>query len=331
MKKVCRLNLGDVSTSMNYTRCHSELFVFDKIAERAKEIMQCNGISCSTDGSSEKVILEYINACNKIIIPGKRKVILSEELREKIQKRHFCVGSRIVDKDKSEEIVKLIERFQELFERGEKVEYHLSRQAFRGEKIDLLLNSWNIKHLHLSMLLSNAKSSMRKNRSEWLLFCIVTELQAYFMDVLPHPNKEQFMAYHFLKIAHRNKWMNYIGYSECREVLPETINIEIKNDEDIYNLYESHVNSGFKINGIVYSPYMGIASSGDTMEGSLKINKLRKFIREKLRINNLIVRDINFIKAQSFESIIYGYIFGKESEEYKIECKEFDNILGRLI
>ena len=214
------------------------------LATQAKQIMKTAGIKYSADVEADKTLLEYINFRTKMISKRRRTVKFSDELEHKMSTGEFKSKSNneLVDKSEVEVIERLIKYFKEMFENGEDINYHLSRQAFNSEIFDTLLNSWNIKHIHLNSKVSLSKSSMKKNRSEWLLFCIVDENVVYFLDVLHHPENEHFMSYHFLQIVHRNHWMNFIGFHKVEGVIPGSIELKVTKDEDIYELYRCRLN-----------------------------------------------------------------------------------------
>lgn len=97
----------------------------------------------------------------------------------------------------------------------------------------MLFNSWNVKHIHLNDKEAQSKSAMKKNRSGCLLFCIVKQEKVFFLDVRPHPKKEEFSSYSLLKIIHDNHWMSEIGFEEMgRDYVPYSI--EPKSQTIIY-------------------------------------------------------------------------------------------------
>ena len=58
---------------------------------------------------------------------------------------------------------------------------------------------------------------MHKNISDWLLFVVIDEDNAYLLDVLKHPAKEEFSSYNFLKIAHSNGWLERMGFTRVSD------------------------------------------------------------------------------------------------------------------
>lgn len=72
------------------------------------------------------------------------------------------------------------------FRAGRDVSRFLSKRVFQATFNDGLWNDYGIHHFHLNEELE--KNGRFVRRSEMLLFGIVTESDAYFIDVAPHPN-----------------------------------------------------------------------------------------------------------------------------------------------
>ena len=66
---------------------------------------------------------------------------------------------------------------------GDDLKPHLSKQVYNNlESKDYLLNDWNIHHLHLGINICNGYV----DRTELLLFCMVTEEVIYFIAMMHH-------------------------------------------------------------------------------------------------------------------------------------------------
>ena len=276
----------------------------DALAAQAKKVMEEERIAYSPEEKSDKILLGYMNAKIKLIPNQKRNVKFSNELRQKISNEEFERDGALISKCGAKKITKLIELFKCKFKNGKNMNYHLSRQVFDSTRFDTLLNTWNIKRIHLSDKTSTSKSSMKKNRSEWLLFCIVKNDSVYFLDVLDHPKNENFTSCHFLQIAHKNNWMKHIGFKEIKDVKPDSLNVKITKDEDIYKLYKSCVNFLFEFEGKIYIPSFGIASSRDKAINPMNLIALKKFLREPLGQYGEYLC-IKFDSADSLNGILY--------------------------
>lgn len=213
----------------------------------------------------EQIVLDYYNSYNKAISIKPRKIFLSKE---------------IVNTTRSWKGLDFILR---KFENGENLNYYQSRKVFESEYRDLLCNAWNIHHIHLSDKEVNSKEEMKNNRSEWLLFCIVTEDELYCLDVMRHPEKNQgFLIYHLLEILCNNGWMEHIGYFKEKNYVKNSLNYEVTDTTTISTMYKRYrLNLAFEINGELYIPMFPInfSKNNDSVKHILKFNNLKKCIR----------------------------------------------------
>ena len=268
---------------------HLKEKILHDIANQAKIILTDQKISFSKDATDEELFLEYMNALEKRIPSQPRKVFFSKELQEKIDTKNIV--EQISESKTSQEIIDLILNFKLLFEKGVDINNHLSIQIFSSKRQDLLFNTWNIKHIHLSLKEAKSKSAMKRNRSDYLLFCIVKEDSVYFLDVCRHPAGNEFSSYKFLKIAFNNNWMQLLGFVEpISNYVPNSIKPVITNDNDIYELYNNNFNLAFEFSGHAYIPLKtGISGSG------AKITTVNRLFQLQRDINNLQLSEKDYI------------------------------------
>lgn len=131
---------------------------------------------------TETLLIYFLNWVNRLVHPHPRTVLKSADLL----KNPFLQSHRLE-----------IETLEEKIKSGKDVGPHLSkriREGFSATKtptknlnkrgdLDLLLNDWDIHHLHLSNVI---EESGFVARSELLLFVIFGESTAYFLDILKH-------------------------------------------------------------------------------------------------------------------------------------------------
>lgn len=135
------------------------------------------------------------------IEPAPRGVHLSEEL-------HRSLGNLASNED-PEHRAKALEAWgtvfylRHLFERGEAVIPHLTERVNNTEERDGLLWDYAMHHLHLSR---NIGKNGFVDRSDWLLFAVVTDRDTFFIDVRPHtdPEQLQWVRQDLLTIVHNN-------------------------------------------------------------------------------------------------------------------------------
>lgn len=256
--------------------------IIHDITEHIKLVMATRKISFQDDSDDAGIILAYMNAIGKRISAEPRKVFFSNELKSKIANKSFLKGSQSMPENEAEKIIDIIDYFQLLFENGEDINNHLSSQIFTSKRQDILFNTWNIKHIHLNKQKAESKSAMKKNRADFLLFCIVDQDSVYFLDARHHPNNDEFSSYSFLQIAFNNEWMKYLGFSEMgAEYVPYSMKPKITNDKELFELYNSNINVAFDFQGHGFiGVATGITGSGDKTENVFRLNQLKKEIRK---------------------------------------------------
>ena len=213
-------------------------------------------------------ILAYLNSLKKDPPIRPRTVHFSKEIKE--SEKHFSDDLR----EKYNHIINQIKN-------GDQLTYHLSRTIFDGCFQDTLLNTWGITHIHLSSIDVSSKSGMKRNRSGYLLLCIIKENDVFLIDVIKHPDKpEDFACLDYLEIIYNNTWMNQIGYDKIDAVeVTFTLN-------DIFNDKESKAfdfmkccNTAVGFNGEFFLPIdRGVVSTGHSMMDVLLKNSFCRSI-----------------------------------------------------
>lgn len=255
--------------------------ILHDIAYHMKKMLKVWKTSFSYDAEDEEIILEYLNTVEKLILPKPKTVLVSKELQKKIENKNFTEKGQTVSAEKASEIVDTIEYFEDQFKRGRDVNNHLSKQIYDSRCQDTLLNTWNIKHIHLNKAEAKSKKSMKNNRADFLLFCVVEDSDVLFLDVRRHPNKKRFSSYSLLQIAFNNDWMTHLGFKEVDDYIPYSMEPIIKNDEDIYELYRKKCNLAFDFEGHAFINISnGIVGSGDRRENVRMLFELKRRIEE---------------------------------------------------
>lgn len=249
------------------------------LASALTDKMKENKIRVDENADDTQKILNYLDNREHFIDIFPRNVVESEELKYKLEKK--SIG---VDED-TEYIFNGYNYIKSLFENGKNINYHLSRKIFdsRDSKKDMLLNAWKIKHVHLTDIETNSKTGMKRNRSKYLLFFIVNKKNAYFIDIIEHPQANKFFCFNLLKIIKNNGWMNLIGYleNENPNYVPGSLKPVITNDEDLTKIYcDYKSNIAFDFDGRMYISINGITSSGDTFDNVTNIQNLKNDIQK---------------------------------------------------
>lgn len=289
--------------------------ILKDISNHIKGIMINRHISFDSSKSDREIILAYRNVSSKFIVPRHRNVIYSKELQEKINNKCFLKDNIMVEEGQANDIIDLICYFDNIFLEGKDVNNHLSTQIFTSKRQDMLFNTWNVKHIHLNNVEVNSKSGMKKNRADFLLFCIVDKENVYFIDVREHPKGNEFSSFSFLEIIYNNRLMEKIGFYEIgHDYIPHSMKPQITDDKELYEMYNKlHINSGFDFEGHGFFN-LGIASSGDKITHTLWLNK---FV-SKLRTINYSKNEYLGFKPQNND-----YCVGKIEFQVGNDVKSF--------
>lgn len=131
--------------------------------------------SCDSDTKKIRLLLcEYLNTSSKIITPIPRNVLISKELKSKLESNKI-----------PRERIDIYNEIKIKFEYGSDVTPYASKKLFKSDFYDILRLSWDIHHLHLN-------NTKRKDSDymfigcEFLLFYIMQDNDVYFIDILEH-------------------------------------------------------------------------------------------------------------------------------------------------
>ena len=218
----------------------------------------------------------YLVSLRKTIMPRKRKVYISRELLQKSISAGFAAWKQ---------------RFHELktwFENGSDIRPYLSEHYKQSTFQDRLLNCWKMHHIHFN---PNWKSG------DMLLFAMVFDDAAYFIDVLPHNKKAVFSTYNLLNIVYDN-WKELLAPYEVKEA--KTVIDPITTDEDIEKVRRAGLTTFIKVREIVYildSQTANCDSAADGIMAGRILNTIRKNQVEG-RLN-----DCRFVKLHLTEKV----------------------------
>lgn len=195
----------------------------------------------------------YLEVLNRRVIPTPRKVSFSEEL-------HDSLGRLIRDVDATRR-GKALEAWRATFflhyllVNGENVNGFLSRWinfATGPKSRDGLLWDFGMHHFHLSQNF-DADGFVNRKPPDYLLFAILTEESAYFVDVRLHPNRGDlgWVRQDLLNIVHRN-WPELIEPHILRGVKGTALT-----DEEKAELRRKNCNHAPDIGGNAIAPLGG--------------------------------------------------------------------------
>ena len=155
-----------------------------------REQFDKHGIDYDKKTETRDLAASYLEMLNRRIYPSPRRVHFSEQLHDSLD-----LLRKETDTDqqkKAADAWSAVFRIQFLMVRGSNVNSFLSTQikfATGKEKRDGMLWDFGMHHFHLST--ESEESGFAKGfakRSDYLLFAVVTEEDAYFVDVRRHPH-----------------------------------------------------------------------------------------------------------------------------------------------
>ena len=195
----------------------------------------------------------YLEMRIRRIEPVPRTVHLSEEV-------HCSLGDLVRNKDpmrsaKALEAWRTVFYLRHLFEIGGDATPHLTGRVNNTETSDGLLWDYAMHHLHLSR---NSGKEGFVERSDWLLYAIVGDEDAFFVDVRPHtdPERLQWVRQDLLIIVHSN-WPELTASREMQVVKGDTVT-----DTEKWELRRKNVNLVHQVGGLAIAP-LGFGTMAD--------------------------------------------------------------------
>ena len=155
------------------------------------------------DGDTGYFAARYCEMRIRRIVPVPRMVHFSDEINDSLGK--LFKETNTEEKNKALEAWWAVFLIRDLLVKGKSVTQFLSKSVTQSlnEKTDGLLLDFGMHHFHLSREL---EESGFVKRSDYLLFAIITDADAYFVDVRTHrdPERLEWVRQDLLSILHSN-------------------------------------------------------------------------------------------------------------------------------
>ena len=214
---------------------------FDKTGIRYDDNMDVCGLAAC-----------YLEMLNRRVVLIPRKVHFSEEIHNSLGslRREADVGQR----KKAADAWSALFLIRHLLTEGKNVNGFLSTRidsATGKRSRDGLLWDFGMHHFHLSRALEPSGDFVK--RSDYLLFAIITQEHAYFVDVRPHcdPQNLGWVRQELLKIVHLN-WPELIESNVLRGVKGDVLT-----DEQKKELRRKNTNHVAELGGKAVAPLGG--------------------------------------------------------------------------
>ena len=250
--KVCEIDrpLSDSDNPVCLSMGHRMSFKSD-LANMIKRQFDQRGIRYDNNMDVCGLASRYLEMLNRRIVPMRRSVHFSEEI-------HDSLGAlrRQADMEQLEGAADAwgaLFWLHHLLAEGENVNGFLSRgidSATGSRSRDGLLWDYGMHHFHLN---KKVEPSGFVKRSDYLLYAVMTEENAYFVDVRPHqdPHNLGWVRQDLLNIVHSN-WPELIEPRILRGVKGTVLT-----DEEKAELRRKHVNHAPEICGDAIAPLGG--------------------------------------------------------------------------
>ena len=150
-----------------------------------KSQLNTDDISYNKHGDASYFAARYYEMRIRKVVPMPRIVHFSNEIHDSLGK--------LVEETNAEQNKKALEAWwtvfliRDLLVKGENVTQFLSRQVNNSTYSDGILWDFGMHHFHLSKKL---EKSGFVERSDYLLFAIIADSEAYFVDIRPHRDPE---------------------------------------------------------------------------------------------------------------------------------------------
>lgn len=226
------------------------------------------GISYDPGLDFGELVVRYLEMVNRRISELPRQVRFSDEIHTSLGELSATGLATPPERKKKMEAWRAVFFLSHRFAEGKNVNGFLSKRiayATGPKSKDGLLWDFGMHHLHLSTELTE---SGFVERSDYLLFVIVTDETAYFVDVRPHRDSQGlvWVRQDLLRIVQSN-WPELIEPNVLKGILPGTP----VSDEERKALRKSNMVCAMEMDGAVAVPLGG----GTTLDGSSLMCRVR--------------------------------------------------------
>ena len=247
-----------------------------------------HGISYDRSMKVDRLAARYFEMNIRLIQPAPRRVHISGQTHGSLGE----LSRQGRDDTSARNAWTSVFRLRELLVEGANVNAFLSKNIRRATGWDGLLWHYGMHHFHLG---GETDNSGFMKRSGHLLFAIVAPLDAYFVDVRPHPLPRgvEWVSQELLRIVHSN-WPELIEANVLQGVRGSDLT-----DGEMHELRRKNINYTMNIGGEAIAPLLGgMAGDGSsvlcTVLASSLLNELR-YHEEVLKgeeIRNEVAREM---------------------------------------
>ena len=233
------------------------------LASLIKHELDNAGIGYEDEMDLRLLTARYFELLTRRIVPAPRRVHFSNELNHSLGK--LIQEPRAERRPNAQEAWRAVFLIRQLLAEGRNVTGFLSKQVDKLMFADGLLWDFGIHHFHLN---TTTEASGFVNRSDYLLFAMVADTEAYFLDVRPHhdPDGLKWVRQDLLDIAY-SSWPKLAEKHVLHGILPG----HNRTDEQVKELRRKNVNHVANLGDKVVAPMGG----GMMTDGSSTLCRLR--------------------------------------------------------
>jgi len=225
---------------------------YKDIAQIAKDILDHYEVGYSDLTTDRGIVERWATLQLKLIRIVPRKVLKSNHVMQQVD-----VG-----------IQQALNTIETKLTKGEDINPYLSKGIFRAEYTDYLFSDWGIFHLHVSESL-DGKFFMA--RSDSLLFMMLAQDCAYFIDVRAHDEQFVFAQKALLDIVH-TEWPHVIEPFRLKGITE--LSHELDDPASIAKMRKAGVNVIHRIGSDFYAPMGGgITTARTSMEVTIQVDR----------------------------------------------------------
>lgn len=211
-----------------------------------KEQFDINDISYEANMDVGRLAARYFEMLNRWIVPSPRNVVFSEEIHDSLG--GLARETRVKKREEALDAWRAVFLIRFLLEEGENVNRFLSKGIKFATSKDRLLWDFGMHHFHLS---TKYESPGVIKRSDYLLYAIITQESAYFVDVGLHQESLRWVRQDRLHIVHLN-WPELIESYVLRGQTGTVLT-----DEEKQNLRKKNINHVTELGGKAVLPIGG--------------------------------------------------------------------------
>jgi hypothetical protein len=151
-------------------------------------------------------------------------------------------------------------------------------------RTDLLYADWNILHFHLTDEPIH-KDKFFSQPADYLLFCMIGDDLAVFIDALPHPdNIEDFSDPSLIETVYRN-WPDYLEQFRFKGQITNRQNQKKMSKIEIHHLRSHGVNGTLNFDGKSYmSPGLGVSSACTPSKVTMGMIQIHRYVQELVKM-----------------------------------------------